>query len=715
MTKRSGSDLILISTTALLTACLPLAASAQQAAPEVTLDAVVVDAKADSGSATGPVNGYVARNTATGSKTNTPIEEIPQSVSVIGRQQLDDQGAKKVDEALRYTAGVFAQPFGADSDTNWMFIRGFQATATGTYLDGLPLFSFAFGAFYIDTFNMERIEVLRGPASVLYGGANPGGLVNYISKRPEGERKRRIEAGINDAGTAYVGVDIADRVNEKFDYRFSGIFTGGDGYTDFSEELRGSFSPSITWRPTADTSLTVLGNYTFFDQNHGGGSFLPYIGTVRPAAFGRIRRDANFTEPDIDTYVRKQVTVGYELEHAINDAWAVRQNFRFGHADIKEISLYPYGYLGFSPTPTDPDFLLQRINFGHNTDLTTVTVDNQLEGNVDTGPINHRLLFGFDYKYVDMDQMQATGTATPISAVAPIYGALQGIRTPYIDQNIKQNQFGLYLQDQLRFGNGWIVTLNGRYDYVDTKAKGTPEYTGKDAKFSGRAGLAYEFESGITPYASVATFFLPLVGSTLATNMFKPESGYQYEVGVKYRPTFLDALFTLSLFDLTRENVVTGPFLAETQIGEVNSKGIELEAKVNVTDNLRVLASFTAFNLQITDDANAALIGNTPFIVPEQQAALGLDYTIDSGVLKGLILGGGVRYIGSSWADNENTMKVPSATVFDARIGYKRDNWGVDLNITNVFDKKFVASCQTQFACSYAEGRVFKFKAHVDL
>ncbi|MGI6246331.1 MAG: TonB-dependent siderophore receptor [Pseudochelatococcus sp.] len=715
MTKRSGSGLILLSTTALLAIAVPWRAFGQEAAASLTLEPVVVEETGGRGSATGPVNGYVARRTATGSKTSTPIEAIPQSVSVIGRRQLDDQGAQKVDEALRYTAGVFAQPFGADSDTNWMFIRGFQATANGAYLDGLPLFSYGFGGFYIDTFNLERIEVLRGPASVLYGGSNPGGIVNYVSKRPTGERKRYIEAGINDAGTAYLGVDIGDRLTDKLDYRFSGIFIGGDGYTDFAEELRGSFSPSFTWRPTGDTSLTVLGNYTFFDQNHGGGAFLPYIGTARPAPFGHIRRDANFTEPDIDSYERRQVSVGYELEHAINDRWAVRQNFRFGYSDVKESSLYAYGYLGFSPVPTDPDFLLQRINFGHESDVTSVTVDNQLEGEVDTGPLNHRLLFGIDYKYIDMNQIQATGAATPISAVFPVYGALQGLRSPYIDQNIKQNQVGLYLQDQIRFGGGWIATLNGRYDYVKTEAKGTPAYEGTDAKFSGRAGLAYEFDNGITPYASIATFFLPSIGSSLATNMFKPESGHQYEVGVKYRPTFVDGLFTLSFFDLTRQNVITGPLLAETQIGEVNSQGVEFEAKVNVTDNLRVLASFTAFDLEITNDANTALIGNTPYIIPEQQAALGLDYTFDSGLLKGLVLGGGIRYVGSSWVDNENTLKVPSATVFDGRIGYKRDNWGVDLNVTNLFDKRYVASCQTQFTCGYAEGRVFKFKAHIDL
>lgn len=697
---------------------VPGRVAAQEAGPQanqqIQLEAVVVEERAGTGSTTGPVNGYTPRFTATGSKTGTPIELIPQSVSVIGRREMDDRGAQKADEALRYTPGVFSQPFGPDSDSNWVFIRGFQATQSGVFMDGLPLFSYAFGGMYIDTYNLERIEVLRGASSVLYGGANPGGLINYISKRPTGERKRRIETGINDAGTAYVGVDIGDKAGEHFDYRFTGIFTGGNGYTDFADELRGSFSPSLKWKPNDQTSLTILGNYTFFDQNHGGGAFLPYYGTAKPAVFGRIKRDRNFTEPDIDVYTRKQFSIGYEFEHAITDKWSFRQNLRYGYSDVKEISPYPYGYLGWSPVPMDPDNLLNRINFSHNTDLKMLTLDNQLQGEFDTGPINHTLLFGLDYKYVSMNQVQSSGTSTPISATHPIYGALQGVRSPYIDQKITMNQVGVYLQDQLRFGDGWIATLGGRYDYVRSRGKGTPEFEGNDARFSGRAGLAYEFDNGFTPYASVSTFFLPLVGSSLATNMFKPESGYQYEVGVKYRPNFLDGLFTLALFDLTRENVVTGPYLAETQIGKVNSRGIELEAKVNVTENLLVTAAFTAFNLEIKNDANTALIGNTPYIVPEQQASLSADYTISEGPLKGVVLGGGVRYVGMSWVDNENTLKVPAATVFDARIGYKKDNWGVDLNVTNLFDRAYVASCQTQLSCGYAEGRVVKLKAHVE-
>ena len=176
-TYKSSLILLLGSSAALLSLS---AANAQTADSTIRLNEIVIESGGD-GSATGPLTGFVPKRTATGSKTSTSIEDIPQSVSIVGRDQIDAQGAQKIDEALRYSAGVFAQPFGVDNDTNWIYIRGFDATAKGTYLDGLQNFSYGFGGFLIDSFGIERIEVLKGPASVLYGGSNPGGIVNYIS------------------------------------------------------------------------------------------------------------------------------------------------------------------------------------------------------------------------------------------------------------------------------------------------------------------------------------------------------------------------------------------------------------------------------------------------------------------------------------------------------------------------------------------------------
>ena len=666
--------------------------------------------------ATGAVNGFVAVDTTAGSKAPTAIRDIPQFVSVVGRNEIDAQGAQKADEALRYTSGVFTQPFGPDSDTNWLFIRGFQATQTGIYQDGLQLYSHAFGAFYVDSFGLERIEVLKGPASVLYGGSNPGGVVNYVSKRPTGDRKRYLEAGINDAGNAYIGFDIGDRVNPNFDYRVTGRIAGGDGYSDLQDGFRGFIAPTLRWRDE-QTSFTVLASYGYIDETHGGGTFLPYVGTVVPASFGRIPRDANYTEPGLDKYLRKQGSLGYEFEHKLSDSVIIRQNVRYGIADVSEVQLYPNGY--------DTADTLARVNFSHDTSLSTFLVDNQVQWKFGSPHVEHTVLAGLDYKYFNIDQVQAASTGTPINVLNPIYGVLQPARNSYLNQDLTQKQIGVYVQDQIRFGGGWLATLNGRYDWVSTNTHDGPTFwspaqnvrkSSDEGQASGRAGLAYSFSNGLTPYISAASYFNPTIGTTFEGDLFKPETGQQYEVGIKYAPGFGNLIITASLFDLTRQNVLTAhptELFAQVQTGEVTSRGFEIEAKANLTDQLRVTAAFTAYELKVTKDTNPALIGNQPFLVPEVMAALFADYTFRGNVLDGVSIGGGVRYLGSSFADQENTLKVPDVTLFDARLGYKADNWGVSLNVTNLFDERYVSGCQGTNVCSYGEGRVFKLKTHV--
>lgn len=689
-------------------AALPLAgaARAQSAVPAVEIDEIVVKGEAGA-SGTAPVNGYVAKATTAGAKTDLPIEKVPQSVSVVGREEIDARGADQVDEALRYTPGVFAQPFGADADTNWLFIRGFQATQSGIYLDGLQNYSYAFGGFLTDSNDLERIETLRGASSVLYGGSNPGGLINMVSKRPTGERIRKIEAGIDNNGTASFGFDFGDTLSDTVAARINGRIAGGDGYTDFEEKFRGTVSPSLKIDLSDTTELTVLANYTHLDGVHNGGAFLPYVGTVVAAPFGYIARDANFTEPDIDDYNREQGALGYELKHTFGNGWKATQAARIAYSDVKETSLYPYGYSGYLLSPAAGTDTLTRINFAHHSKTFAINADNRIEGEANTGPLAHKLLFGLDYRLFDLDQMQASSTGTDISAANPVYGLPQPAPVPYIDQTLSQQQLGVYVQDQIAFGGGWLATLNGRYDHVWTDAVGTPAYSGDDGKWSGRAGLAYQFDNGLTPYASVSTFFSPVLGAN-GSGVFLPESGYQYEAGLKYRPDWIDGLFTLSLFDLTKQNVLTGPWYAQSQIGEVNSRGVELEAKVNLTDNWKLTASAAFMDVDITRDADAAIIGKTPYVIPETMASAWLDYTFSTGAFEGFTVGGGLRYVGSSWADNQNTLKVPDVLLADARIGYSRDNWGVDLNVNNIFDTDYVASCQTAYSCGYGEGRVIK-------
>ncbi|MDT6941579.1 TonB-dependent siderophore receptor [Brucella pseudogrignonensis] len=707
---------VLASGTAL--ALLPFASTfalAQDTNGTIKLDTVTVQTGTGNPSAgTAPVDGFVPQATKTGSKDSVAIEKIPQSVSVVGRDQIYAIGAQKLDEALRYTPGVLGQPFGVDNDTDWLYIRGFEATQYGTYLNGLQNFSYGFGGFLIDSFDIERIDVLRGAASALYGGSNPGGIVNYISKRPNGERIRYLESGINSYGNGYVGFDIGDKATETVNYRINGKIQGGDNYTDYSKEFRGVISPSIEYKPDDATRLTILANYTHLDLTHDGGSFLPYFGTVVPTEFGKISRKTNLTEPGIDDYKREQVQIGYEFEHQFDNDWTVRQNVRYGMAHVKEHSLYAYGYDAFLPQPAPGNPYVSRINFKHDTTVNTFQADNQLEGVVTTGALTHNLLFGAEYRYFRIDQVQQSGEGTTINPYDPIYGAPQvPMRDPYIDQKLNRHQLGVYAQDRIEFGDGWIVTMNGRYDYVWTEATGLPAYEYNTGRLSGRAGVGYEFDNGITPYLSVATFFNPIIETLYDGSYAQPETGTQYEVGVKYRPEFFDGLITASLFDLTKENALTGSSFAREQLGKVNSRGIELEVQAHINDDWKVTASVTAYDLKIKEnDTNPSIIGNRPYLLPEQQASAFVQYTVPEGVLKGVTLGGGVRYLGSSYADEENTLKVPAVTLADLKLGYEKDNWGVDLNVTNLFDKNYVAGCQGIYVCGYGEGRKALLRVH---
>ncbi|WP_275787742.1 TonB-dependent siderophore receptor [Pararhizobium gei] len=660
--------------------------------------------------ATGPVDGYVAKETATGSKAAAPVTEIPQSVSVVGRKELDDRGVvTKIDEALRYTAGVSTEPFGSDPDTDWFYIRGFDATQTGVFLDGLNLYSFGFGGFQTDAYMLERVEVLKGPASVLYGGANPGGIVDLVRKRPQDDPSYSTEIGINNFGNAFFGFDANDKLNAEgtITYRMTGKVSGGDNYSDYSEDLRGFLMPQVTFAPDDATSFTVYAMASALDQTHVGNGFLPYEGTVTNAPFGKIDRDLFFGEPDHDFGRYDQQMIGYEFSHEFDNGWTISQNLRYSHIDKAEELVYPYAY-----TPT---YDLARLGFKHDTTVDSFAIDNRAEKDFSTGPLEHSLLVGLDYKNFKIDQTQASAfPASDLDPEDPVYGGGLPAYFTYLDGVMRMEQTGIYAQDRIRFGDGWLATLNGRYDYVDIDSDSrlaTGSYNTTDSALSGRAGLAYEFDNGLTPYVSAATFFNPVIGTAFDGKPLKPEDGHQFEGGIKYEPTFIDGLLTASVYHIVKKNVaLTRPDFLQEQLGEVTSSGFELEGKINLNDNWRVLGSYTYNDLEITEDLNTALIGNRPYLIPEHQAAMWLEYLVTDGALEGVSVGGGLRYQGESFADNANTAKVPDAVVADAAIRYEKNGWGAALNVTNLFDKDYVKGCQGLFTCGYGDQRTITLK-----
>jgi iron complex outermembrane receptor protein len=705
--------------------------SAAPASGSTTLAPIVLQGEGAGETGTGPVNGYVAKKTTVGSKSDTPLNEVPQAVSVVGKQEMNDRGVtNKVDEALRYTAGVLAEPFGVDPDTDWVYIRGFDATQTGVFMDGLNLFSYGFGGFQIDPFMLERVDVLKGPASVLYGGGNAGGIVDYVRKRPTDDPYYYTETGINNFGNAFFGFDFSDKVgsDDTIHYRLTGKIAGGNEYSDFSHDFRGFIMPQIEFSPDESTKLNVWAMASGLKQLHTGNGFLPYVGTVVNApSFGKLSRDSFYGEPGIDTGAYNQEMLGTEFEHTFDSGLKFSQNLRYSHLYKYENAPYLYGWQGSDPADTygsytDPqtaDFQLHRLGFQGTSKVDSFNMDNRLSGSFETGPLEHDLMVGVDYKYYQLFNKQSSSPGTPISATNPVYGAAQPATLVYSNQLITQQQVGIYAQDQVHFGDGWLLTANGRYDYVHTDTDNNPTdystlsstYSYNKSAVSGRVGLAYEFDNGLTPYVSAGTFFNPVVVvSTTPDN--KPEEGEQYEVGLKYDPTFIDGTFTVSLFNLNRRNVVvTDPatFLS-SQIGEVNSRGVEFEGKVNLNQNWKMLGSFSYTDMEDKDDIVAAYVGKKPWLVPSTQASLWLDYTVTDGALEGLSLGGGVRYQGESYADRLNTLKVPDYAVFDAAVRYKRDGWEGSVNVSNLFDKDYVKGCQGVATCGYGDPRTIMFK-----
>jgi iron complex outermembrane receptor protein len=658
---------------------------------------------------TGPVNGYVANQSVTGTKTTTPIVEIPQSLSVIGAEQIRDQKlVSKFDETLRYTPGVVAGTFGTDFRDDWFLIRGFDAQQDSLFLDGMSLSYFAFAGFKLQPFNLERVEVLRGPSAVLYGGSAPGGLVNAVSKLPPVEPIRYIEAGVNNFGNAYTQFDFGGPLatqpgNGKMLYRIVGQVQGGGTQTDYVNNDNYFIAPSVTWLPDVDTRLTVFAMASH-NQTRAP-NFLPYIGTVTDAPFGRIPTNLFTGDPSADRYGRTQEMVSYQFEKNLSDNATFRQNGRVAHVEVNYTGMFGQGW---ATTPGAADIM--RGNFLAASRATQLNLDNQFEYRFATGPLQHIALIGLDLKHYAIDDRQGIGPATDLNVLNPIYGVNAPYDGPlYQNAYLTQGQLGLYLQDQIKW-NRFTLVLSGRNDWVDVVVDNRigPNLGREDSKFSGRAGLIYNFDNGLAPYVSYATSYNPVIGLTAAGELQLPETGVQSEVGVKYQPAGLNARFGVALFDLKRKNALTTDptnILFQTQNGEV-TRGIELEALANITPDFKLVASYTNYELFVSKDLDPALIGTVPTAKPREVASLWMDYTFREGWLDGFGFSGGVRYIGSSFADTANTLTVPSVVLGDLAAHYEwANNWRAAINIANVADTAYVASCGFVTSCFYGDRR----------
>jgi iron complex outermembrane recepter protein len=720
----------LLATVAVLAAT---SARAQQDGGTVQLDTVTVSggnsgrnnpgAAVKGDTATGPVNGYVATKSNAGTKTSTPINETPQAISVIGAQQIRDQAATTVDEATRYAPGVHSQTFGGDGRNDWFLIRGFSEQNTGYYLDGLQLLSpaSAFATYKLDPWGLERIDIVRGPAAVLYGGGDPGGIINAVSKMPTFTNFGTIQSGFNNWGNVYTEFDVGGvaGANKEWSYRIDGEGHLGGTQVDHTSDDRGFIAPSLTYRPVADTSLTLLGQYQH-DQTNGL-NFLPYQGTVTSAPFGKIPTNLFTSNPGLDTFTRDQAMAGYRFETVVNPMLTLRSNVRYDYLSVDETTLYGDGYDG---TPTATSAQLARFNFNTRPVAHQFEADNQAEFHFNTSLIQHTVLAGLDYKYYDLHDKENFDSAfsnpalvPDLNLLNPVYVSVTPSTNPFKDLKYVQNDLGLYGQEQMKIDRFTIVGAV-REDLVDTDTRNLLATTAASGHFdqstaatTGKVGLIYNFDNGLAPYASYSTSFNPLLGTNFTSgDPFAPETGQAEEVGLKYQMPTLPITATGALFNITRENVLTNTTtFVYTQTGEIRSQGGELSVTAQLPWGLKAVGSFTAYDIRDTKDTNPDFIGKIPAATPSVLSSLWLDYTIQDGYFKGLGFGAGARYVGRSYADQANTLPVPDFLLGDAAIHYERGNWRAAVNMSNIADSVYVASCANNTSCYYGDRRKTTF------
>lgn len=716
---RRGGPAFLLAGCAIAALMCGQAARAQQAPAKaagntVELETIDVQGQPKAGTAyqdaTGPVQGFTAARSTAGTKTGTPIVDTPASVSVVGQPQIQATGSQTLPEALRYTPGIFANQFGFTPSTDFLQIRGFNVQDVGYYLDGLQLYSYAFAAFQVEPWGLERFDVLRGPASSLYGGSGPGGIIDSISKRPTTVPYHRVEVGVNNFGNAYGAFDLSGPVSpgSAWSYRVAALGRGGGTQVDHFDADRGFVAPSLSYRPDGTTTLTFLGQYQrdFTDPNQ----FLPYNGTVRAAPFGRIPTDLFTGDTALSTFERQQAFLGYEFEHSFANNLTVRQNLRYSYVDVLDRGPIGSGYAD----GTGASAQLARFNFLARDRGREVTVDNQLQANADTFALQHTFLGGVDYKHFIINDNQAFDFLPPaLNIFAPRYGQVTTASTGYYGRSTNtQDQLGFYGQDQIRF-NDLNVVLSARDDLLDTSLNNhlVPANNTEVGSnhITGRVAAIYDAAFDLHPYAGYATSFNPVLGTNFSTQqLLRPEDGEQEEVGVKYGRTGGPILATLALFNLTRSNVLNpdpaNPLL-QVQTGEERSRGIELGLNATLAEGLSAVGSFTAFSIQNTKDTDRTILDKVPVATPEMLSSLFVDYTIPEGALRGLGFVAGERYVGASYADALNTQRVPDFWLTDAGIHYDRDGYRIAINARNLFDRTYVSSCNTSTSCFYGDRR----------
>jgi iron complex outermembrane recepter protein len=668
------------------------------------------------GSATDTVNvsgdsGFVPFASNAGSKTNALLIEVPQSISIVGQQEMEDREVTTVNEALRYTPGVQTDEYGVEPRFDWLKIRGFDAQTFGIFRDGMRFNSLA-GK--LDPFELESVEILKGPSSVLYGEIPPGGLINQVTKRPLAERSTDIEGQFGSYDRRQGAVDATGSFDrgETFRYRLIGLIRDSDTQTNFTPDNRRLIAPALTWHPSDRTNISVLADY----QHDGSkwSQFLPANGTLYNTNPNGIIPVSTFLgEPDYDSVTRDQGSIGYTGDHLFGNGWNLHSNYRYQYINFKGQTIFGGGFDGTSQTD-----VLRYLFATPNTNRFN-TIDTRVLRRFKTENWDQTVLFGYDFQHINQraTSYYLFGVAD-LNIYHPVYGQTAiPTGSPYQNNNSLLIQNGLYAQDQIKYRDHLIFTLGGREDFakndITNFIPGGAGFSHLDERFTGRAGVTYLTSSGIAPYFAYSTSFLPNAGTFvydpdtgLSSTPAVPSDARQIEGGVKIQPRTSNSFITASIFQINETNVlVADSNFNQHQDGEVRSRGVELEGIASLTSGLNLHGGYTFTATDNIDDITPANIGKWLPQTPRNQASAFADYSRRGGRFAGLGGNFGVRFVGTNAADASNSFFIPSYGLLDAglRFGYRHTSFSV--NATNLTDKRYVATCTGLAACYYGYAR----------
>lgn len=683
---------VLLSASTIALAASP--AFAQQTAEPIVLDTITLTATSD---ASVQAEGFVSDYVQAATKSDTPVAEMQQSVSVITTSQIEQQGAENLGEALTYSAGVSGQPYGADPRFDSPNMRGFEARSA-QYVNGLRQLRYL-GAPAYETYGLQQIEVLKGPSSSLYGAGNPAGIINQVQKRAQDYDFGEAGVGYdsNDASQAFFDVNRA--ASDAFAWRLTGILRNDKTQIKELGNDRGYLAGAFRWRPDEMTTIDVIVSHT--DDSPISPSGVPY--DLTQIADGDYLRDLYTGNPNWDESDRKMTNFGVEISHELDSGWTVSQGFRYEKLNWDYTNTYVSGLSGDDITLGYTD---------QHEDTSGISLDTRISGEVVTGAATHNLLFGLDLRKYDAETRTEFSFGPSLNWRDPDYSDVAPGAPWYIaTTDVTLTQVGIYVQDEITAGN-WRGALTLRHDRAEQNGTQYNNFNGMtdadqvDKATSGRAGISYVFANGMMPYLSYSTSFDPQIGTDENGNKLNPTEARQWEAGIKYSPEGFNGLITAAVYDLKETNVtrrvVEGGRPFDRQIGEVKSRGFELEATAELAEGWDIRAGYSYNDTEQVEGAND---GNRMPNAPRHLASAWLSRDFGNGWQAG----GGFRHIGQRFGDEANVYDLDAVTLLDLGGSYTQGNIEAALNVSNLTDETYVANCGS-FGCFYGEGRTVSAK-----